>query len=175
MYFQQIFWCLYNKGSDLAGDIRFKKEKSYAGQSIGICNFPTEMKARREKEGMGLTEEKQKKDTRADGRSQKGNGVALSRLERLEVCLLFLLELCRKLWIGIRKKTQPSAWLSCKQCFREQTIHTLTLFLFLFFFVSRRCHMSSHTEHSDQHEQTPKKGTSAKSSKPRIRSATVRL
>lgn len=37
----------------------------------------------------------------------------------------------------------------------------------------RRCHMSSHTEHSDQHEQTPKKGTTAKSTKPRIRPATA--
>jgi len=54
------------------------------------------MKARREKRGKGVVEEKQKKDARADGRSQKGNGVALSRFKSLEVCLLFLLELFRK-------------------------------------------------------------------------------
>ena len=56
---------------------------------------------------MGVAEEKQKKDTRADGRSQKGNGVALSRLESLEVCPLFLLELCRKT-VNWHQKENPA-------------------------------------------------------------------
>jgi len=33
--------------------------------------------------------------------------------------------------------------------------------------------MSTHTDHSDYHEQTPKKGTTTKSAKPRIRPATA--
>ena len=28
MYFQQIFWCVYDKGSDLAGDMPFLKGKN---------------------------------------------------------------------------------------------------------------------------------------------------
>ena len=38
MYFQQIFWCVYDKGSDLAGDMPFLKGKIYAGRSIGVSN-----------------------------------------------------------------------------------------------------------------------------------------
>ena len=31
MYFQQIFWCVYDEGSDLAGDMPFLKGKIVCG------------------------------------------------------------------------------------------------------------------------------------------------
>lgn len=170
MYFQQIFWCVYDKGSDLAGDRPFLKRQI-------ICrpeHWPKHLFPHKWRQEGG------KRETKKGGHSRwkksRWQWHCLSpnlKSRKFASCLCLSFEV--NLWIGIRKKTQHSAWLSCKQCFREQTIHTLTLFLFLFLFVSRRCHMSSHTEHSDQHEQTPKKGTSAKSTKPRIRPATVRL
>lgn len=39
----------------------------------------------------------------------------------------------------------------------------------------RRCHMSTHSENNNKHEQAPKKGTTAKSTKPRIRPANINL
>ncbi|XP_067046930.1 F-box only protein 16-like [Acropora muricata] len=39
----------------------------------------------------------------------------------------------------------------------------------------RRCHMSSHSENNDKHEHSHKKGTTAKSTKPRIRPANINL
>lgn len=43
------------------------------------------------------------------------------------------------------------------------------------FIAFRRCHMSSHSENNDKHEHSHKKGTTAKSTKPRIRPANVSL
>ena len=43
------------------------------------------------------------------------------------------------------------------------------------FIVFRRCHMSSHSENNDKHEHSHKKGTTAKSTKPRIRPSNVSL
>ena len=88
MYFQQIFWCVYDKGSDLAGDMPFLKGKIYAGRSIGVSNVS------HRNEGKKGAKEKQKKEARADGRSQ-GGAMALrfSQLEVSKVCLLFMPEL----------------------------------------------------------------------------------
>ena len=175
MYFQQIFWCLYNKGSDLAGDIRLKKKNHMQARALEYATFPQKWRQEGRRRGWGWQKKSKKRTPEQMAEVKRAMALRCPDLKAWKFASCFCLNFVEKLWIGIRKKTQPSAWLSCKQCFREQTIHTLTLFLFLFFFVSRRCHMSSHTEHSDQHEQTPKKGTSAKSGKPRIRPATVRL
>ena len=70
MYFQQIFWCVYDKGSDLAGGRPFLKRKI-------ICrpeHWPKQLSHR--KEGKKGAKEKQKKEATAGERSQGGNGIA---------------------------------------------------------------------------------------------------
>lgn len=127
MYFQQIFWCVYNKGSDLAGDMPFLKGKIYAGRSIGVSNFS------HRNEGKKGAKEKQKRRPEQVEEVKVVQWHSVSpNLKSRKFASCLCLNFKENLWIGIRKKTQPSAWLSCKQCFREQTIHSLTLFCFCF-------------------------------------------
>lgn len=127
MYFQQIFWCVYDKGSDLAGDMPFLKGKIYAGRSIGVSNVS------HRNEGKKGAKEKQKRRPEQVEEVKVLQWHSVSpNLKSRKFASCLCLNFKENLWIGIRKKTQPSAWLSCKQCFREQTVHTLTLFCFCF-------------------------------------------
>ena len=127
MYFQQIFWCVYDKGSDLAGDMPFLKGKIYAGRSIGVSNVS------HRNEGKKGAKEKQKRRPEQVEEVKVVQWHSVSpNLKSRKFASCLCLNFKENLWIGIRKKTQPSAWLSCKQCFREQTVHTLTLFCFCF-------------------------------------------
>lgn len=118
MYFQQIFWCVYDKGSDLAGD----RPEHWRKQLLSHRN-----------EGKKGAKEKQKRrpEQVEEVKVVQWHSVSPNlKSRKFASCLCLNFE--ENLWIGIRKKTQPSAWLSCKQCFREQTVHTLTLFCFCF-------------------------------------------
>ena len=88
MYFQQIFWCVYDKGSDLAGDMPFLKGKIICG----LEHWRKQLFPQKWRQEGGKREKK--KEARAGGRSQ-GAAMAFrfSQLEVSKVCLLFMPEL----------------------------------------------------------------------------------
>ena len=61
MYFQQIFWCLYNKGSDLAGDIRLKKKNHMQARALEYATFPQKWRQEGRRRGWGWQKKSKKR------------------------------------------------------------------------------------------------------------------
>ena len=114
-------------------EIYVSKNKNHMqARALAYATFPQKWRQEGRRGEWGWQKKNRKRTPEQMAEVKRAMALRCPDLKAWKFAPGFCLNFVEKLWIGIRKKTQPSAWLSCKQCFREQTVHTLTLFCFCF-------------------------------------------
>ena len=109
-----------------------KKKNHMQARALAYATFPQKWRQEGRRGEWGWQKKNRKRTPEQMAEVKRAMALRCPDLKAWKFAPCFCFNFVEKPWIGIRKKTQPSAWLSCKQCFREQTVHTLTLFCFCF-------------------------------------------